>query len=315
MKRSLFGGLAMVAMCLCGGQASAQNKVFEVAPLFSQLQKGDKGAILITHFGTTHNDTRAVTLDAINKQIAQSFPELEVREAYTSRIVIKRLADNKEIYKLNPTEALEQLHRDGYTHILILPTSLTDGVEMASVNREAQCFKDSFKEVRVATPILFHEKDYENLVNVMLKESQPDAATIWVGHGTYDVATAQYAMLDHLLLLSGQKNTIVGCVEGYPYFDQALTRLKETGLKKVVLRPLMIVAGEHAKEDIAGDWQEQFSAMGFEVETKIVGLGELPAIQQLLVDKAKFYMNNRRVPIGEKKKIYEVTGEKLHADE
>lgn len=308
-------GIAAMAMLFCGTQLSAQNKVFENDTLFAGLKEGEKGAILLTHFGTTHDDTRAVTLDAINDFVAKSYPNLEVREAYTSRIIIKRLADNKGIIKLNPTEALNKLKNDGYTHILIASTSLTNGLEATSVNREVQHFRDQFTKLRVATPILFHEMDYADLLKILTQDSDKDVATIWVGHGTYDVATAQYAMLDHMLMQTANDNTIIGCVEGYPYFEQAVARLKATGLKKVILRPLMIVSGEHAKEDIAGDWQEELKNMGYDVEVKIEGLGELPSIRQLIVDKIDFYMNNRRMLIGEKKKIYEVTGEKLHADE
>lgn len=315
MRNLLLGAMAVILSMLCHQPMSAQNKVFVEDPLFANLQEGDKGAILITHFGTTHDDTRAVTLDAINKAVQERHPNLEVREAYTSRIVIKRLKDNKGIIKFNPTEALKKLHEDGYTHILVIPTSITSGVEVASVLREVAHLPFDFKKIRVATPLLFHEADYDKLIKLITADSQPDVATIWVGHGTYDVATAQYAMLDHLLMLGQHPNVIIGCVEGYPYYEQALQRLKTTGLKKVVLRPLMIVAGEHAKEDIAEDWKEKLTKEGFEVQLRLEGLGELPQLQQILNDKIDFYSQNRRLLIGEKKKVYEVTGEKMHADD
>lgn len=315
MKSFLLPTVAVVLAMLCHYPLSAQSKVFEQDSLFQNLQAGDKGAILIAHFGTTHDDTRAVTLDAINRAVQSRHPELEVREAYTSRIVIKRLRDNKGIEKLNPTEALQKLHEDGFTHVLVLSTSLTDGVEMTSVVREVAHHTAPFKKIRVATPLLFHEADYDKMLEFMTADSQPDVATIWVGHGTYDVATAQYAMLDHKMQLSGHQNVIVGCVEGYPYFDQALTRLKATGLKRVLLRPLMIVAGEHAKEDIAGEWQELLTQEGYDVEVRLEGMGQLPQIQSIINDKIDFYSNNRRVSIGEKKNIYQVTGEKLHAED
>lgn len=315
MRKLLLGTMAVLISMLCHQQVSAQNKVFIEDPLFENLQEGDKGAILITHFGTTHDDTRAVTLDAINKAVKERHPNLEVREAYTSRIIIKRLKDKKGIIKLNPTEALQQLHNDGYTHVLVISTSITNGVEVTSVMREVAHLPFNFKKIRVATPLLFHEADYDKLIKLITADSQPDIATIWVGHGTYDVATAQYAMLDHMLMLSGHPNVIIGCVEGYPYYEQALQRLKATGLKKVVLRPLMIVAGEHAKEDIAEDWKENLTKAGFEVELRLEGLGELPELQQILNDKIDFYSQYRRLLIGEKKKVYEVTGEKMHADD
>ncbi len=315
MRNLLWTTVAIVITLLCSSSLYAQNKVFEHDPMFENLEPGDKGAILLAHFGTTHDDTRVLTLDAINRAVQERHPNLEVREAYTSRIIIKRLKDNKGIIKLNPTEALDQLFEDGFTHVLVISTSLTDGVEMASVRGEVAHHSATFKKIRVATPLLFHESDYTKMLEIITADTAPDAATIWVGHGTYDVATAQYAMLDHLLQLSGHEHVIVGCVEGYPYFDQSHQRLRATGLRRVVLRPLMIVAGEHAKEDIAGDWQELLTKEGYEVEVKIEGLGENPQIQSYINDKVDFYANNRQVSIGEKKNIYQVTGEKLHPND
>lgn len=293
----------------------AQNKVFVAEPLFNTMTEGDKGAILMVHFGTTHDDTRLLTLDAINDSVKKAFPNFEVREAYTSRIIIKRLRDNKAIVKYNPTEALQHLHKDGYTHILVVPTSITDGVEMTSINREVAHSGVPFKKIRVTTPLLFHESDYDKMIGLLTTDCQPDMATLWVGHGTYDVATAQYAMLDHMLQLNGLPNVIVGCIEGYPYLEQALQRLQATGLKKVRLKPFMIVAGEHAKEDIADDWANRLQEEGYNVEVDIEGLGSHPEIQKIIIDKIHFYLNRRRLLIGEKKKIYEITGEKMHADE
>ncbi|MBR8765524.1 hypothetical protein IX336_000888 [Porphyromonas levii] len=315
MRSFLLTAVCVVVAMLCNQDLYAQNKVFERDPLFENLEQGDKGAILMVHFGTTHDDTRALTLDAINAAVKLQHPNLEVREAYTSRIIIKRLADHKGVIKLNPSQALNKLHEDGYTHVLIISTSLTNGVEMVSVRQEAEQVEGLFKRLRVATPLLYHESDYSEMLKVMTEGAQPDVATIWVGHGTYDVATAQYAMLDHMLQIGGYTNIMIGCVEGYPHFEQALQRLKASGLKKVLLRPLMIVAGEHAKEDIAGEWQELLTKEGYEVEATIQGLGELPQILKVINDKIDFYSNHRRVLIGEKKKVYEVTGEKLHADE
>lgn len=315
MRSFLLTAVAVVIAMQFRLNLYAQNKVFERDAMFENLQEGDKGAILMVHFGTTHDDTRSVTLDAINESVRQNHPTLEVREAYTSRIIIKRLADHKGIIKLNPSEALKKLHDDGYTHVLVVSTALTNGVEMVSVRQEVEQLQDLFKKIRLTTPLLYHEADYTELLKIITEDNQSDKATLWVGHGTYDVATAQYAMLDHLLQLRGHHNIIVGCVEGYPYFEDALERLRATGLKKVLLRPLMIVAGEHAKEDIAGEWKELLTQEGYEVEAKIEGLGSLPQLWKFINDKIDFFSNNRKVLIGEKKKIYEVTGEKLHADE
>lgn len=294
--------------------AMGRSVVFERSPLFDNLKPGEKGAILMVHFGTTHDDTRAKTIDAINAQVANAFPSLEVREAYTSRIVNKRLGD-RGIIKLNPRQALEKLREDGFTHVLVQASILVNGLEMTSLQYDVEAALGGFKVLRLSTSLLFYEADYEPFLDVMTKGAQDDTAYLWVGHGTYDVSTAQYAMLDHLLYSRGYANVMAGCVEGYPYYEQALERLKATRLKKVVLQPLMVVAGEHAKEDIVQEWKPRLEALGYDVEVRLVGLGELASIQKIIVDKITFYTQNRRLGIMEKKEVYEVTGEKMHADE
>ena len=113
--------------------------------LFDTMQAGDKAALLLVHFGTTHDDTRALTIDAINEKARVAFPELEFREAYTSRIVMNRLA-KRGVYKKNPVEALAQLKADGYTHILIQSTNIIDGIEMESLRKDIALMKDLFKD-------------------------------------------------------------------------------------------------------------------------------------------------------------------------
>lgn len=288
----------------------AESKVFEPSNLFENLKSGDKVAILMVHFGTTHADTRALTIDALNAKVQEHFKGVEVREAYTSRIVAKRLKD-QGITKLNPTQALDALRRDGYTHILIQPTTIIDGVEMESLTETVRAEAARFKEVRLGTPLLFYTEDYARVIEVLAEGSNPGVAYLWVGHGTYDVSTAQYSMLDYMLTEKGYTNHIVGCIEGYPYYEQALGRLKALGIKQVRLAPLMFVAGEHAKHDIAEDWREKLEAEGFAVEVSMQGLGEIPAIQDCYVNLLEFHSKNRRLGILEKKKQYEVTGQKM----
>lgn len=310
MKKTLNIFFLLFASCI----AMASNKIFEPSDIFRNLKPGDKVAILMVHFGTTHNDTRALTIDAINRKAKEHFPKVEVREAYTSRIVIKRLND-RGVKKQNPTEALKQLRADGYTHILIQPTTIINGVEMESLNRNVDDLRAQFKEIRVGTPLLFYAEDYEKVIDILTRNNNPNVAHIWVGHGTYDASTAQYAMLDYMLKEKGYANFMVGCIEGYPFYEQALKQLQASGLKRVKLVPFMFVAGEHAKNDIAEDWKSDLEEAGFEVEVSIQGLGEIPEIQNRFIEILEFNAKNRRLSIMEKKNVYEVTGEKMKAEE
>lgn len=283
---------------------------YEHSDFFKSMQSGDKAAILMVHFGTTHDDTRKLTIEALNNQVKQDFPDIEVREAYSSRIVIKRLSE-RGIHKMNPLKALQKLHADGYTHILIQSSTIIDGVEMESLYKNADEVSELFKDIRIGTPLLYSPDDYENVIQVLTAGNKKDIAYVWVGHGTYDATTAQYAMLDYMLKSKGHTNCFVGTVEGYPEFEDVLAQLKTSGLKDVVLIPFMFVAGEHAKNDISEDWVEGLQKEGFSVKVNMQGLGENPGIRDLYLSHLKFITAHHKIGIMEKKSMYEKTGEKL----
>ena len=285
------------------------GKNFEASDILKSMKPGDKLAILMVHFGTTHADTRELTIDAINTKVKEQFPTTEVREAYTSRIIIKRLGE-KGIVKQNPLDALKQLHKEGYTHILIQASTIIDGVEMESLDKNIKEISALFKEIRIGDPLLYTPDDYEKAIKVLTLDNDKNLGYVLVGHGTYDATTAQYAMLDYMLKAKGYDNFFVGTIEGYPEFDDMLNQLKASGLKKVKLVPFMFVAGEHAKNDIAEDWKNDLEKEGFDVEVSMEGLGQIPAIQDLYIEHLKFIATHRKIGIMEKKAIYEVTGEK-----
>ena len=168
-----------------------------------------------------------------------------------------------------------------------------------------------FKDVRIGTPLLYSAQDYEDVIKVLTAENKKDVAYIWVGHGTYDATTAQYAMLDYMLKAQAHTNCFVGTVEGYPEFVDVLAQLKASGLKEVVLMPFMFVAGEHAKNDIAGDWVENLKKEGLSVTENLQGLGENSKIREIYLSHLQFITTHRKIDIMEKKSIYEKTGVKI----
>lgn len=269
--------------------------------LLASMQPGDKAAILMVHFGSTYNDTRALTIDAVNNMAKDTFKGIEVREAYTSRIVIRRLKA-RGIEKLNPVEALQSLKADGYTHIIIQSTNIIDGVEMESLRNDVASVEKEFKDVRIGTPLLYSPKDYEDVINAIVKNGSKDGSTVLVGHGTYTPATAQYAMMDYMLQAKGYKSCHVVTIEGYPTFDDVLAKLEADSAKNVLLMPFMFVAGDHANNDIAVDMKEELESKGYNVSVFMKGLGQNHDIQKIFIEHAMFAAKHKKINISDKKR-------------
>jgi len=267
------------------------------------MKPGDKAALLMVHFGTTYDETRALTIDAINAKAKAAFPELEVHEAYTSRIVIRKLGERGTV-KLNPLDALLKLRGDGYTHIIVQSTNVIEGVEMESLRRDIATVLPFFTEIRIGNPLLYSVEDCEALVAVMETRKPEKGSTVFVGHGTYTPATATYAMLDYMMKARGNKDFHVGTVEGYPTMDTVLAQLKANKVKQVTLVPLMFVAGDHAKNDIAGEWKESLEAAGMKVDVRMEGLGQIPEVQELFIEHARFILHHKMLDIMAKKAHY-----------
>ena len=284
----------------------AHSDNFIESDLFGNLGERDKAAILVVHFGTTHDDTRALTIDVINAKLKEAFPGIEVREAWTSRI-IRRTLKERGVGRQNPTQALIQLHEQGYTHILIQSTNIIEGTEMKELRREVEGLSLNFKDIRVGNPLLYAPEDYEVVVKAVteaMNQANKGGQKLLVGHGTPDPATASYAMFDYMLKAEGHPEYHVGTVEGYPEYEDALRLLKNGKSKTLTLAPLMFVVGDHAKNDIAGEWKENLEKQGYKVNLYLKGLGENPTVQQLFIQHARFAAGHKAVDMATKKKGY-----------
>ena len=227
--------------------------------LFSSAQ-GEKTALLITHYGSSDPDTRALTLDVITREAKETFPQF-------------------------PVDALLKLRSEGYSHVLIQSTTLIEGSEMTSVRRDAESVKPFFKEIKVGNPLLYTVEDCEKVIEILAQE-QPGKKedVIYVGHGNQLPSTATYAMLDYMMKAHGLKNFHVSTIEGYPTLDATLAQLKETRPKQVTLIPLLLVCGNHTKEDIVGVWKPEMEKAGYQANVCMQGLGEQPAIRKLYME-------------------------------
>jgi sirohydrochlorin cobaltochelatase len=279
-------------------------------PITPAMNEGDRLAVLVVHFGTTNDETRAATIEVLNARVKEAFPEAEVRQAFTSRIVIKRLGE-RGIERLNPARALAQLAEEGYTQVLVQPSTVIDGFEMESLRRDVGEAANRFTDIRVGDPLLYATGDYTAVIEALTAGTDPEKAWVLVGHGTHDSSTAQYAMLDHMLRAQGQDHFFVGTLGGYPDREYVLDRLRGTAYRQVVLVPFMFVAGDHAHNDIAVDWKEAFEQAGYDVEVRMEGLGQNAAVQELYLSHLKAIAEGGRMDIMAKKALYEVTGEVL----
>lgn len=299
--KSIYLILTALLISLCCQAHDGEN--FLASDMLASMQPGDKAALLMVHFGTTYDDTRVLTIDAINRKAAEAFKDMEIREAYTSRIVMRRLKA-RNVEKMNPVEALEKLKTDGYTHVLIQSTNIIEGIEMESLRKDVAQMESSFKDVRIGNPLLYTPDDYGAVIAAITRNGATDGATLLVGHGTYTPATSQYTMLDYMLQAKGFNNYHVGTIEGYPSFDDMLAKVKTQGTKKVLLMPFMFVAGDHANNDIAVDWKQELEKQGLLVNVFMEGLGQNPDIQNLFIEHARFAAKHKMINISDKKKRY-----------
>ena len=272
-----------------------EGENFVANDMLASMKPGDKAALLMVHFGTTHDDTRALTIDAINAKAREAFPNLEMREAFTSRIIIRRLKA-RGIEKLTPLDAMLRLRSEGYTHVIIQSTNIIDGVEMESLRRDMVSVQPFLKEIRIGTPLLYSTEDAEKVVSILGerldataqgKKTSNKKSTehfVLVGHGTYTPSTAIYSQMDYMLKAKRLKNFHVSTIEGYPTLDATLAQLKETRPKQVTLIPLLLVCGNHTKEDIDGVWKPEMEKAGYQANVRMQGLGEQPAIRKLYME-------------------------------
>lgn len=301
MKKLLTGMLAVAicaALSACGGNTAAP-KAESDAPVSSttpeapadQAAKGDpnKKAILVVSFGTSYNDSRDATIGAVEKAIQDAYPDYEVRRAFTSQIIIDKLKKRDNLQIDNVTEAMERLVADGVGTVICQPTHIMNGLEYDDMMREVGAFADHFETLRFGKPLLTSTQDYKDIVAAITKEIPvpDDSVLVMMGHGTEHFANATYAALSYHLVDNGIQNVFIGTVEGYPDLEDTLKNVKAAGVSKVILTPLMVVAGDHANNDMAGDeegsWKTRFKAEGYEVEPLLKGLGEYESIQALYV--------------------------------
>lgn len=251
--------------------------------------------LLVVSFGTSYNDSRRLTVGAIEDAIEKAFPDYSVRRGFTSQIIIDHVKSRDKISIDNVGEALDRAVDQGVRNLVIQPTHLMDGLEYVDLVREAAEYSDAFEKVAIGKPLLTSDEDFKAVIKAITEATavydDGETAICFMGHGTEAQSNQVYKKMQDMLTEAGYKNYYVGTVEAAPSLDDVLQAVQAGSYKKVVLEPLMIVAGDHANNDMAGDedgsWKTVFEGAGYEVTCLVRGLGELEGIQQLFVEHAQ----------------------------
>ncbi len=256
--------------------------------------------LLVVSFGTSYNDNRCNTIGAIEDVLEKSFPEWSVRRAFTSQIIIDHVKnrDGEEID--NVKQALDRAIENGVKKLVIQPTHLMNGLEYTDLSEEVSQYADAFEKISIGEPLLTSDEDFkaveEAITGATASYDDGQTAVVFMGHGTEADSNEIYSKMQSLLKTDNYSNYYIGTVESTPTVDDVLEQVKAGDYKRVVLRPLMVVAGDHANNDMAGDeedsWKSLFEAEGYEVECVLEGLGSVEAIQQLYAAHAQNAVDN-----------------------
>lgn len=252
-----------------------------------------KKAIVVVSFGTSHEDTRKKTIEAIERGIAETYKEFQIFRAFTSKIIIKKLRESENLNVPTVKEAMEKLVEEGYTDVVIQPTHIINGIENENMLEDLSFYAKRFSSFRIGKPLLSDTEDYKQLVNCIVEENHvgEEEAILLMGHGTSHHANAVYPAVDYTFRAEGYSNIYMATVEGYPTIEDAMGLMEKYNYKKVILIPFMIVAGDHAKNDMAGDeedsWKSILEKAGYVVDCKLQGLGELEVVHEMFVRHIK----------------------------
>ena len=240
----------------------------------------DRG-ILVTSFGTSHIDTRKKTIEAIENMVKEKYGAENVERAFTSGIIRKIIKKKEGVHVYDQEAGLEAMKRKGYDEIITMSTHILDGIEYSKL---------SDRSGKITKPLLYRQKDYDRIVeNEEFNDLSGNDALIFMGHGSESNADRSYDILQEKYKNSGKDNILIATVEGKVTIEDIIEKLKERGYRKILLKPFMIVAGDHAKNDMASNeddsWKSLLERSGYEVQVQMTGMGEYRFIQDMFMEK------------------------------
>lgn len=280
---------------------------------------GDRELVAVS-CGTSCRDNRRITIGAIEQALEDAFgSEYAVRRCFTSRSIIGLIKRREGVAIDYVTDALERAAANGVRTLVLQPTHLLDGLEYSSVVNALAEYAGFFEQAAIGRPLLDSEQDYQAVMAAIMELMEVyddgETAICFMGHGTKTGANAAYERMQRLLAENGCSNYYIGTVEAAPGLEDVLAKIQEKDYRRVVLRPFMIVAGDHANNCMAGDgedsWKSRFTAAGYEVICVVEGLGGIPAIRDIFVKHAQAaidslkHSDRRREGISDKREVPE----------
>lgn len=245
-----------------------------------------KKAILVVSFGTSYPEPLRKTIGAVEDDMRRAFIKYKVCRAFTSGVIIKKLKERDGIETDTVASALERLISDGFDEVICVVTHIISGFEYDKVTEAVKVFSDKIK-IHITRPLLSLTADYGDLIDAIKDEFPKESLCVLMGHGTEHFSNAVYPALKYHLDIRGFKNVYIGTVEGFPSLYDVIGEIKDSPIKKAVLMPLMLVAGDHANNDMASEWKTALENIGFETECVMKGLGEYESIRKLYVERAR----------------------------
>ena len=240
-----------------------------------------KKAILVTSFGTSHRDTREKCLDSIQREVEEKYGSENVERAYTSGIIRRIIEKNEGIHIFDQKEGLKVLKDKGFEEIITMSLHILDGIEYSKLDD---------KYGKISKPLLADNEDFKKIVeNEEFNDIEGNDAIVFMGHGTESEADCAYQKLQDEYLKAGKNNIFIATVDGKVTIKDVIEKMKGKGFKKILLKPFMIVAGDHAKNDMSSDDEDSWKIMlkneGYEVTSVLKGMGEYEFIREMFMDK------------------------------
>ncbi len=301
MKRLLTLWLALVLLFACSVCAWAEEEDeenYDTGDALLDLVRNEdeigEKELLVVSFGTSFNDSRRLTIGGIEAAIDEAVEDYSVRRAFTAQIIIDHVERRDGIHIDNVKEALERAMANGVKTLVVQPTHLMHGFEYDELMEELAGYADEFDQIVVGEPLLTTDADFDrvadSMISLMKDFDDGKSAIVYMGHGTEHEYNKIYAQMQNVLNEKGAQNYYIGTVEAEPSIDTVLAAIADKGYTRVILRDMMVVCGDHANNDMAGDeedsWKSVFTAAGYEVECVLEGLGQVAEIQQIYVEHA-----------------------------
>lgn len=249
-----------------------------------------KKAVLLISFGSSYKETCEKNIDPLAEMIRKSYPEYPLYQAWSSNIIRRKIEKRDQLHIDSIQEAMERMRADGVEDVIVQPTHIINGIETEEMEKIVLGKKEKFHSISIGKPLLTSQEDCEKVMETLVNEWKlpKDEMLVLMGHGTEHYANFVYSAMNYQLSEAGINNIILGTVEGYPTIENVVSMVKKRNPGKVILAPFMFVAGDHARNDMAGDgeesWKNRLEKEGYQTECVIRGLGEYEGIRELFLE-------------------------------